>query len=183
MLNGKAAKTNFIVFVWPDRGLTTIYHTQGEHASLTWQGLDYDLPHSRWTCQLDYDLPHSRWTCQLDLTGAWLWSTTRGEHASLTWQGLDYDLPHSRWTCQLDLTGAWLKKVYIVNPVYRGHSMESENVAIIYRLRLYAIFINWKNEAALYRQWFAVFALTHLPETIKTGFMKSENYERICLSK
>ena len=79
------------------------------------------------------------------------------------------------------------KKVYIVNPVYRGHSMESENVAIIYRLRLYAIFINWKNEAALYRQWFAihreVFVLTHLPETIKTGFMKSENYERICLSK
>jgi hypothetical protein len=76
MLNWKAAKTNFIVFVWPDRGLTTIYHTQGEHASLTWQGLDYDLPHSRWTCQLDYDLPHSRWTCQLDLTGAWLRSTT-----------------------------------------------------------------------------------------------------------
>jgi hypothetical protein len=108
MLNWKAAKTNFIVFVWPDRGLTTIYHTQGEHASLTWQGLDYDLP-------------HSRWTCQLDLTGAWLRSTTlkvnmpawpdRGlttiYHSRWTCQ-LDYDLPHSRWTCQLDLTGAWL---------------------------------------------------------------------------
>ena len=44
-----------------------------------------------------------------------------------------------------------------VKPVYRGHSREPENVDFIsscplYRLQLYAIFINRKNETALYRQ-------------------------------
>jgi len=46
----------------------------------------------------------------------------------------------------------------MVKPVYKGHSMEPVNVAFyeqlsfIYRLRLYALFINGKNETALYRQ-------------------------------
>ena len=48
--------------------------------------------------------------------------------------------------------------MYTVNPVYKGHTREPENVAFIscslyiYRLRLYALFINGKNETALYRQ-------------------------------
>jgi hypothetical protein len=40
----------------------------------------------------------------------------------------------------------------IVKPVYKGHSREAENVAFIYRLKLYALFINETNETALYRQ-------------------------------
>jgi hypothetical protein len=36
-------------------------------------------------------------------------------------------------------------------PVYKGHSREPENMLFIYRLKLYALFINEKNETALYR--------------------------------
>ena len=39
-----------------------------------------------------------------------------------------------------------------VKLVYKGHSKDPENVAFIYRLKLYAIFIDRKNETALYRQ-------------------------------
>ena len=39
-----------------------------------------------------------------------------------------------------------------VKPVYKGHSMEPENVAFIYRLNLYALIIIGQNETALYRQ-------------------------------
>jgi hypothetical protein len=35
---------------------------------------------------------------------------------------------------------------YTVKPVYKGHSKEPENVVIIYRLKLYAPFINGENE-------------------------------------
>ena len=37
-------------------------------------------------------------------------------------------------------------------PVYKGHSREPENVPFLYRLKLYALFINGKNETALYKQ-------------------------------
>ena len=36
--------------------------------------------------------------------------------------------------------------------VYIGHSSEPEKVPFIYRLKLYALFINGENEAALYKQ-------------------------------
>jgi len=39
-----------------------------------------------------------------------------------------------------------------VKPVYKGHSREPANVAFIYRLKLYALFISWKNKTALYSQ-------------------------------
>jgi len=39
-----------------------------------------------------------------------------------------------------------------VKPVYKGHSREPDNVPFIYRLKLYALFINGENEDALYRQ-------------------------------
>jgi hypothetical protein len=39
-----------------------------------------------------------------------------------------------------------------VKPVCKGHSRETANVPLIYRLKLYALFMNGKNEAALYRQ-------------------------------
>ena len=38
-----------------------------------------------------------------------------------------------------------------VKPVYNGQSREPENVPFIYRLKLYSLFINGKNEAGLYR--------------------------------
>jgi hypothetical protein len=44
------------------------------------------------------------------------------------------------------------KEKCTVKPVYKGHSREPENVVFIYRLKLYALFINEKNETALYRQ-------------------------------
>ena len=46
-----------------------------------------------------------------------------------------------------------------VKPVYKGHSREPENeqLLFIYRLKLYALFINGENEAALYRQWFVIY--------------------------
>jgi hypothetical protein len=45
---------------------------------------------------------------------------------------------------------------YTVKPVYKGHSREPKNVPFIYRLKLYALYINEENEAALYRQWFVI---------------------------
>ena len=42
--------------------------------------------------------------------------------------------------------------VVTVKPVYKGHSREPENVPFIYRLKLYGLFINGKNQASLYRQ-------------------------------
>ena len=39
-----------------------------------------------------------------------------------------------------------------VKPVYKRHCRELKNVPFIYRLKLYVLFINGKNEAALYRQ-------------------------------
>ena len=36
-----------------------------------------------------------------------------------------------------------------VKPVYKVHSREHENVPFIYRLKLYALFINGENESAL----------------------------------
>jgi hypothetical protein len=38
--------------------------------------------------------------------------------------------------------------LYTANPVCKGHSREPENVAFIYRLKLYALYINGKNETA-----------------------------------
>ena len=44
-----------------------------------------------------------------------------------------------------------------LSPIYKGHSRESENVPLIYRLpfiyrlKLYALH-HWENEAAFYRQ-------------------------------
>ena len=46
--------------------------------------------------------------------------------------------------------------VYTIKPVYKGHLKEPENVPFIYRLKLYALFMNGENEAALYRQWFVI---------------------------
>jgi hypothetical protein len=49
-----------------------------------------------------------------------------------------------------------------VKPVYKGHSREHETfglyeqLSFIYRLKLYALFINGKNKTALYRQWFVI---------------------------
>ena len=48
--------------------------------------------------------------------------------------------------------------VVIISPgstvkfVYQGHSREPENVPFIYRLKLYSLLINWKNDAAIFRQ-------------------------------
>jgi hypothetical protein len=39
---------------------------------------------------------------------------------------------------------------YTVKPVYKGHSKEPENVVFIYRLKLYAPFINGENDTVLY---------------------------------
>ena len=39
-----------------------------------------------------------------------------------------------------------------VKPVYKGHSIEPENVPFICRLKFDVLFINGKNETALYRQ-------------------------------
>ena len=39
-----------------------------------------------------------------------------------------------------------------VKPVCKDHSRELENVPFIYRLKLYALFINGKDETVLYRQ-------------------------------
>ena len=50
----------------------------------------------------------------------------------------------------------------LVKPVYKGHSREPEKCGLyeklpfIYRLILYALFINEKSETALYRQWFVI---------------------------
>ena len=56
----------------------------------------------------------------------------------------------------LQCLGVWTKfdilNPYTVKLVYTGHSREPENVTFIYRLKLYALFINEKNETALYRQ-------------------------------
>jgi hypothetical protein len=43
-----------------------------------------------------------------------------------------------------------------VKPVFKGHSREPEQLPFIYRLRLYALFINGENENALYRQGFVI---------------------------
>ena len=45
-----------------------------------------------------------------------------------------------------------LQGIITVKSVYKGHSREPENVPFIYRLKLYALFINGKNRTALYRQ-------------------------------
>jgi hypothetical protein len=47
--------------------------------------------------------------------------------------------------------------VFTVKPVYKGHSREPENalyqqLPFIYRLKLYALFINGENKASLYIQ-------------------------------
>ena len=39
----------------------------------------------------------------------------------------------------------------MVKPVYKGHSKEPQTMPFINMLKLYALFINWKNEATLYR--------------------------------
>jgi len=49
-----------------------------------------------------------------------------------------------------------------VKPVYKGHLREPENVALMssfplnYRLKLYTLFINGKNETALYINGFVI---------------------------
>jgi hypothetical protein len=50
-----------------------------------------------------------------------------------------------------------LFKQNTVKPVYKGHSGNLKMwplsaIAFIYRLKLYALFINGKNDTALYRQ-------------------------------
>ena len=65
----------------------------------------------------------------------------------------------------------WLWKVYFLNicleihtqikiisvkPLCKGPWREPENVPFIYRLKLYVLFIDGENVAALYRQWFAI---------------------------
>jgi len=50
------------------------------------------------------------------------------------------------------------REQYTIKPVYKGHSMEPENVTFMsscpfkYRLKSYVLFINGENETALYRQ-------------------------------
>jgi hypothetical protein len=46
--------------------------------------------------------------------------------------------------------------VITVKPVYKGHPNKRKNVVFMYKLKLYALFINGKIETALYRQWFAI---------------------------
>jgi hypothetical protein len=48
----------------------------------------------------------------------------------------------------------WFKLT--VKPVHKGYSRKPENLVFIYRLKLYALFINGKNETAPYRQWFVI---------------------------
>jgi hypothetical protein len=42
--------------------------------------------------------------------------------------------------------------VITVKPVYKGHPNKRKNVVFMYKLKLYALFINGKIETALYRQ-------------------------------
>ena len=53
-----------------------------------------------------------------------------------------------------------LLNVYTIKPLYKSQPKAPENVTFmssspLYRLRLYALFIDMKNYTALYRQWFA----------------------------
>ena len=45
---------------------------------------------------------------------------------------------------------ASFNNIYIQTTVYKGHSMEPENDASIYMLKLCALFINVKNDSVLY---------------------------------
>ena len=58
----------------------------------------------------------------------------------------------------LNGSSIWFLVLITIKPVHKGHSRKPVNVALneqlsfIYRLKLYAQFINEKNETVLYRQ-------------------------------
>jgi hypothetical protein len=71
---------------------------------------------------------------------------------SLTNTGLIvYDQQSTRWNAMLTNISTYCKFIFLT-----WKCALNAQLPFIYRLRLYALFINVKNETALYRQWFVI---------------------------
>jgi hypothetical protein len=75
---------------------------------------------------------------------------------------MQFYMPHNIRMAKMPRCSVYWQNLSTFKPVYKGHSREPENVpfmciALYLQFRsIYALFINWKNEAAFYRQWFVI---------------------------
>ena len=75
---------------------------------------------------------------------------------------MQFYMPHNIRMAKMPRCSVYWQNLSTFKPVYKGHSREPENVpfmciALYLQFRsIYALFINWKNETAFYRQWFVI---------------------------